>query len=300
MTSTISEFVWSRPALADCVSGMLVRDTRGCALDQTQRFNFWPAEWCCVVGWRVLGEGHLIDQLDHMERPWTGAKLPGRFFALPRISPVVTWNPGEVYYIWISFYPDALSAMTGIDLSSFTGRAVLPEEALPQPLLDAFDNFFDSVRHEGPKRGFSVLEDKIELLWAGRRPAGTGPRRCAERSKSIVHRAMMTGSGRSTRQIARRIKSWTGVTERDLEGFARMEQLSVKWIEAARKGNVDWAALAAEAGFTDQAHMIRRWQKHTGFTPKQAQDGARCNEAFWFYRLMARLLDETLERSGDP
>ena len=30
MTSTISEFVWPQPALMGCVSGMLVRDTRGC------------------------------------------------------------------------------------------------------------------------------------------------------------------------------------------------------------------------------------------------------------------------------
>jgi hypothetical protein len=36
MTSTISEFVLPRPALAGCIVGMLVRDTRGCALDQAQ------------------------------------------------------------------------------------------------------------------------------------------------------------------------------------------------------------------------------------------------------------------------
>jgi hypothetical protein len=37
----------------------------------------------------------------------------------------------------MSFYPDALSAMTGLDLSSFTGRVVLAEEALPQPMLES-------------------------------------------------------------------------------------------------------------------------------------------------------------------
>jgi hypothetical protein len=76
MTSTITEFVRPRPALTDCLAGMLVRDTWGCALDQNQRFNFVPAELLCVVGCMVIGDWHQIDQPDQMERPWTGAKRP--------------------------------------------------------------------------------------------------------------------------------------------------------------------------------------------------------------------------------
>jgi AraC-like DNA-binding protein len=306
MTSTISEVVWPRPALAHCVLGMLIRDTRGCALDRNERFNFWPAELSCVVGCMVVGDSHLLDQQDQMERPWTAARHHSFFFVGPALRPVITWNPGEVYRIAIGFYPGAFSAMTGLDLSAFTGRTVPAEEALPQPMLEAFRNFFDRVPHEGLERSFSVLQDKIEIMWAGRRLAGTrhgatvtGSGRSPRQDwrRSLVHRAMAAGSGRSARQIARRVKSWTGVSERDLEWFGQIEQLALKRVEAVRKGHINWAALAAESGFADQAHMIKRYRKYTGFAPKQLQEGSRNNEAFWYYRLLGRKTDEFFERS---
>ena len=163
------------------------------------------------------------------------------------------------------------------------------EKALPPPILEAFRNFFDTVPREGPERSFSVLQDKIEIMWAAKRPAGTRSPLIADWSRNLIHRAAATGFGRSARQIARRIKSWTGVGERDLQRFAHIEQFTLKWIEAAQKGDVDWADLAAESGFADQAHMIRRWQKHTGFTPKRAQAGARYDEAFWYCRLAGQI-----------
>jgi AraC-like DNA-binding protein len=301
MTSTISGFVRPRPALADCIVGLVVRDTRGCALDQTQRFNFYPARPWPVVSRRFAGDAHVIDQPVQMERPWTGARLHNFYVVGARLGPSICWNPGEVYFVNIAFYPYALSAMTGLDLSSFTGRIVPAEEALPQPILEACRSFFDTVQREGVERSFSLLQNKIEIMWAGRRPART--RLCvnlpagftADWSRSLVHRATTAGSGRSARQIARRVKSWTGVGERDLEVFGHIEQLFLKWIEAAEKGDVHWAALAAESGFADQAHMIKRLQKYTGFTPKQLQESARSDEAFWPYRLLDRLMDQWLK-----
>jgi AraC-like DNA-binding protein len=111
-----------------------------------------------------------------------------------------------------------------------------------------------------------------------------------------VHRASATGSGRSTRQIARRVKSSTGVGERDLQWFSHIRQLGFNLIDASRKGDVDWAALAAASGFADQAHMIRRLKQHTGFTPKELVDRARYDEALWIYRLNGRIIDQLLAR----
>jgi AraC-like DNA-binding protein len=301
MTSTISEFVWPRPALADCLTAMVIRDTRGCALEQTQRFNFFPASPFPVVVCLFAGESYVTDHPDRMERPWTGARSPSCFtFVGAQPWPITTWNPGEVYGVLFGFYPYALSAMTGIDLSSFTGREVPVEEALPQPILEACRNFFEAVPREGVERSFSVLQDKIEIMWAGVRPAGTRSHTLiADWSRSLVHRAMATGAGRSTRQIARRVRSWTGVGERDLQGFAHMEEPLFKVLEAWRKGDVDWAGLAAASGFSDQAHMIRRIKQHTGFTPKQLHEIARYDEAFWYYRLYARIIDQVLAQQKD-
>jgi AraC-like DNA-binding protein len=299
LTSTISDVLWPRPALAGCIRGIIVRDTRGCALDQIQRFTFFPASLFPCVIWMFAGASQMIDGPDQMDRPWTGSRRPRFAFlgTLPR--PTISWNAGEIYSIGISFFPYALSAMTGLDLSSFAGRIVPAEEALPQPMLEACRHFFDAIPHEGLERSFSVLQNEIEIMWAGIHPARTKSLRLtADWSRSLVHSATATGSGCSGRQIARRVKSWTGVGQRDLQVFAHMEQLDLKIREAGRKGDLDWAALAAASGFCDQAHMIRRMRLFTGLTPTQLHESesARYDEAFWYYRLRGRIIDQFLAR----
>jgi AraC-like DNA-binding protein len=285
--TTTSGIVWPRAALAGCVFCTIVRDTRGVTLEQSQRFNFFPASPLCSVAWVLAGDCHVIDGPAQMERPWTGARMPNLAVFGAQLGPLISWNPGETYAITISFYPDAFSAMTGLDLSQFAGCMVPAEQILPRPMLETFRNFFDDIGREGFETGCSILEDRIETLWAGARPAGAGPtRRIKDWSGSLARRAARTDLGRSTRQIARRIKSWTGVSQRDLQGLGHTEQLYAQLHEAVQEGDVDWAGLAAASGFADQAHMIRQLRRHTGFTPAQLRQSARTDEAFWGYRLL--------------
>ncbi|MGA2056044.1 MAG: helix-turn-helix domain-containing protein [Bradyrhizobium sp.] len=287
--TTISRIVWPRPAFGGCVFCTIVRDTRGVALDQTERFNFFPASPLCSVIWILDGDYHLIDQPDRMERPWTGTRVPNLAFFGPQLGPLISWNPGETYAMTIAFYPDAFSAMTGLDLSPFTGRMAPAEEVLPLPILEPCRSFFDAVRRGGLESGLSVLEDRIEIMWTGTRPFGTMPVRwIKDWSRSLTHRAALTDLGRSARQIARRVKSWTGVSQRDLRGLGHTEQLYAKLHEAIEKGDVDWAELAAASGFSDQAHMIRQIRRHTGLPPEQLRQSARSDEAFWGYRLLGQ------------
>jgi AraC-like DNA-binding protein len=289
---TTSEIVWPRPASAGCVFCTIVRDTRGCALDQAQRFNFFPASPLCCATWVLAGEFHVIDQPERMERPWTGPKLPSMAFSGAQLRPLITWNPGETHAVVITFYPDAFSAMTGLDLSSFTGRVVPADEALPQSILAPCRDFFDAASRDGVGRSLATLEDRIEKLWAEMRPAEARSTRWIEQwRKSVVQRAAQTGSGRSPRQIARRVKSWTGVNERDLQGLGHTERLYARLHAALGEGDVDWAGLAAASGFADQAHMIRQMRRHTGFTPEQLRQSAASDEAFWGYRLLGQYFE---------
>lgn len=288
-STTISEIMWPRPGVADCIFCMFVRDTRGVALDHEQRFNFFPASPLCSVTSVVAGDWLLIDRPEQMDHPRQGARLPALSFAGAQLRPPISWNPGESCAITIAFYPDALSAMTGLDLGPFTGRIVSAEEVLPKAILNPCRAGFDAVLREGTVPGFSALEDEIETVWATLRPAGTRAMKWTrDWSRNLAVRAARAGTGRSPRQIARRIKSWTGVSERDLQGLGHTEQLYARLHDAFQKGDVDWAGLAAASGFADQAHMIRRMRRHTGFTPEQLRQSANSDEAFWAYRLLGQ------------
>ena len=171
--------------------------------------------------------------------------------------------------------------------SEFTGRVVAAEEVLPSPILEPCRKLFDAVSHEGLGRALSALEDQIELRWASMRPAESRPtRRLKDWSRSLASRAAFSGPGRSSRRIARRIRSWTGLSERDLRGLGHAEQLYRELHEAAGNGGINWAEVAAAAGFADQAHMIRQMRRSSGFTPEQLRQKARSDEAFWGYRLL--------------
>ena len=291
-STTTSEIMWPRPASAGCVFCTIVRDTRGSALDQAERFNFFPASPLCCVTFVLSGEFHVIDRPEAMEQPWIGAKLPRMAFSGAQLRPLITWNPGETHAIVITFYPDAFSAMTGLDLSPFTGRTVPADEALPPSVLGPCRDFFDAASRDGVERSLGILEDRIETLWSEMRPAEARSTRWIEQwRKSVVQRAAQTGSGRSSRQIARRVKSWTGVNERDLQGLGHTEQLYARLHAALEEGDVDWAGLAAASGFADQAHMIRQVRRHTGFTPEQLRQSTASDEAFWGYRLLGQYFE---------
>lgn len=287
MTSTISQIIWPQPAAAGCIVCTMVRDTRGVSLDHAQRFNFFPASPFCTVTWTFAGDCHWIDRPGQIENPWTGAKLPGLAFCGAQPGPIVSWNPGETYSIATAFYPDAFSAMTGLDLSPFTGRMVSAEGVLPQPILQLCQKFYAAVRRDGAESSLSALEAQIATLWAGVRPAGFRPIRWVKDwSRIIAVKAAFGGSGRSARQIARRVKSWTGMSQRDLDGIGNSEQLYAKLHDAIQGGDVDWAELAIAAGFADQPHMIRQMRRSSGFTPEQLRQRVRDDEAFWAYRLL--------------
>ncbi len=290
MTSTTtSRIVWPRSALAGCIFCAIVRDTRGVALSQAERFNFFPASPLSCVTWVFSGGWYLIEGPDQFKQPLTGRNLPDIAFSGGQLGPIVSWNPGETYAVTLAFYPDAFSQMTGLDLSLYTGRMVPAVDVLPQRILEPCREFFDGGRHNDFEDSYSDLEGEIENIWSGVRPNGAKPVRWLEDwTRSLVVRAALSAPGRSSRQIARRVKSWTGVSKRDLKGLGHTEQLYAKIHEALQEGDVDWANLAAASGFSDQAHMIRRMRQHTGFTPEQLRHGAENDEALWAYRLLGQ------------
>ena len=72
--------------------------------------------------------------------------------------------------------------------------------------------------------------------------------------------------GTSPRQLRRRMREEVGI---GLKGYARVLRFLRVITAADRSDRPAWADLAAEAGYADQAHLVRECRVLSGFTPRE-------------------------------
>jgi AraC-like DNA-binding protein len=80
-------------------------------------------------------------------------------------------------------------------------------------------------------------------------------------------------AGSSVRGLQRLCAEWIGIGPKELVRWARLHEAAGR----AAEGTADWAALAAELGYADQAHLVRDFSRVVGEPPgryARAQPGA--------------------------
>jgi AraC-like DNA-binding protein len=119
------------------------------------------------------------------------------------------------------------------------------------------------------------------------KPGGTENTRSnyADWAQGLALRAATSSTGRSLRQIERRIKQWAGLPLRELRALSRAEKAFFQTLTAAEEGPVNWAAVADEGGYADQSHLCRESRRVTGFSPQQLRLRIETDESFWAYRV---------------
>lgn len=76
--------------------------------------------------------------------------------------------------------------------------------------------------------------------------------------------AVTSRLGQLPKSFVRRFRSQTGLSPKRFSRILRMQ----RFLRAASSSReVDWADLAAEHGFTDQAHMVHEFREFTSLTP---------------------------------
>jgi hypothetical protein len=279
--SDTSALVLPRTALAGCIFAAIVRDTRGVALSDAERFNFFPGSPLVTLTRIFEGETRLASgdgwpQDARSARPLGAITLSG-----PQSRPLASWNPGPVHAVSISFYPEAWMKLTGMSPETLVDRTVAARSgALPEIL--------ENCPGEDIHAFWQEFENTVEPLWEdvrnrGGLPPWTGGNRIADWSRSLVARGIVSGPGRSARAIQRRLRRWTGQNRQALSVTARIEDLHGL---VTRNGASQPAVTAVEAGFADQSHMGREVLRATGFSPVRLNRMIETSEAFWCYRLL--------------
>ena len=75
-------------------------------------------------------------------------------------------------------------------------------------------------------------------------------------------------SGLSERKLQRLFSDYVGVSPKWVMRRARLHEAALR-IEADGAGSVDWAALAADLGYADQAHLTRDFSATLGVPPSR-------------------------------
>lgn len=275
---TETRLVAPRQSLASCIRAILVRNTIGAGLLPSQRINRYAASPWCSLTWHVEGTGIMLEPPLGQVEPWNPILYGG-----PQTRPTVTANPGEVHFVVVLFYPEALQALTGIDMAPTVDNWLTMDmlfdaqwQAMAQQVLHAPD---DAVR-------IAMIEDFLEPLWLARRPESV-----AGNARDWLRRMTVRAAGsewsQSVRSAERRIKMWAGQPMRSLRRLDRIEQSYIDARKALDEGTVSWADVAALGGFSDQAHLVREVRDLTGMTPAQIARARLEDESLWLYRIWA-------------
>ncbi|MDP2367023.1 helix-turn-helix domain-containing protein [Rhodoferax sp.] len=286
-TPTTSVLMAPSLALSSCVRAYITRSTVGAVLRSDQRHNHFPASPLCGIFWLLEGESLIVRRGEEL----VNEPVPRLSFAGPHTVPMVSVNPGPVRAFMLGLLPQAFQALTGLDLPALVNRVVpvdavldSPWQAMAQAVQDAPD---DLARVQ-------VIEAFLEPRWGALcHQAVSRPQRYRHWAETLALRAGTSGVGKSLRQAERRIKQWVGLPMRELRRLGRAEESFFM----VRKGHLadpysessapapDWAAIAVDSGYSDQAHLCREVRRVAGLSPKELKRAIDEDESFWTYRI---------------
>ncbi|WP_239384215.1 helix-turn-helix domain-containing protein [Delftia tsuruhatensis] len=270
------------PGLQGAVVAVACRDTRGVALDDAQRLSHFPATPMVCLSWYqdmaagLVGEGGC--------RPFASCVM----LSGSQTTSTASWadRPGRGGMACLHL--DAALKLFGpgviaVQDSFAAAHEVLgaPWSALCQALLAAEDDA-STLR---------ALQRHLAPRW---REVGAGGNQVLPSLREhgrhwvawLGMQALQWHHTLGARQVERRIKLFSGRSLRQWQGIIRTESL----FHAARQRHaqglpLDWAALALDEGFSDQAHMCRAVRQITGFSPGEFARRFEHDESFWMYRL---------------
>jgi AraC-like DNA-binding protein len=280
-----------RAALEACVRGFVVRRMKVTA--DTEHLSRFPATASCSLSWFI--EGSAVRVCDEQS---TDTRI---VFRGPQTRPVVVRHRGSLHMFVVLLAPDALWWLTGADVDRHLNRIC--------PLAAALDDSWQAMALDvllvpADEDRVQTVEKFLEPRWrparSRNRAASWGPaQRHGEWSRAAISRAHIFSKGRSKRQLERRMRTMTGWSARALRGLARAED-ALLLAAHSTQSRVNWASVAAEAGYADQSHLCRELRRYTGFSPQQLWRRVPNEEDLWVYKAWFGWSGAQMLRRGIP
>lgn len=277
--------LWLPPlGLSSCIRGLMLRDTMSLDLDHQALVNHFPVTFNCGLTWVLQGRAEELLPGEGGHGTGPSVPLASNFvFNGPFNRPLAGRYPQPSKLLVLAIMPDAFTLLTGLQPGDYLNRMVPVQEVLGAPWQQMGQAVFDAASDE---ERMAVIEARLGAWWQAVRPAAPAVSHLMDDwLQGLSARASTSSLGRSARQIERRIKQWTGQPLRELRGVSRSERAFFQAAMAHEEGDVNWAEVADEAGYTDQSHLCRQTRRLTGFSPEELRRRIATDEGFWMYRL---------------
>ncbi|MEV0680759.1 helix-turn-helix domain-containing protein [Actinosynnema sp. NPDC050436] len=157
---------------------------------------------------------------------------------------------GEGHVFGVAFRPGRFRAFLGAPVRTITDRtvpSVFPD--VPEPGVPAVEEMLRACLPD-PDPAAELASELVDRIVA--RPGITRVSQLAEET------------GRSPRQLQRLFAEHVGIGPKWVIRRYRLHEVTQRMAAGAR---VDWAALAADLGYADQAHFVRDFTAMFGETP---------------------------------
>lgn len=236
--------------------------------------RFWPGpelapfvEHFWTVAWD-LPEPEVHEVLHHPSIQFVIGSDGSRIAGLVR-GRFTTRLEGKGRVLGTKFLPGGFRPFLGTAVSSLTGRQIPPQEVFGKEFLEL------EARARAMEDAAQALAEIAAFLRERRPPIDPAVdlvRRIAERAAQdraitrVEHLAASFGLG--VRALQRLFSEYVGITPKWVVQRYRLHEAS----ERIAQGEVsDWATLALDLGYADQAHFIRDFRSVVGKTPAEYQ-----------------------------
>lgn len=188
----------------------------------------------------------------------------GSFAAGLYAGPVMIDSFGRSCCIQVNFTPLGARRFFGLPMSELTDRMVELDDVLGMQgteLREQLANVPDWDKRFTIAEAFiaarldKAAEPPAEIAWALGRATASGGR--------IPIASLAEKVGWSRKHLASRFSDAVGVSPKTLSRIVRFNRA----LGLSRQGKSDWAGIAADCGYADQAHLVREFRDLAGETP---------------------------------
>lgn len=180
-------------------------------------------------------------------------------------SPTVVDGDCAPSYLEIWLAPLGAYTLLGLPMDELSGQLV----DLADVLGPAGRRLTEQLREvRGWRQRFTLLDQfLLRRMASGPRPSpevGWAWRRLVASGGAVPISRIAGEVGWSHRHLIARFRQQVGLTPKT---GARLVRLDAVWQRIEKRRPLDWGQVAAEAGYADQAHLIRDFRQFTGTTP---------------------------------